>query len=410
MLCSILAFACERNRKGMKNMIQFLIRRFVKNAENYQEQKVRAAYGTLGSLTGMILNLILAGMKILLGVVTGSVAVTADGVNNLSDAGGSLVALLSVQLAQKPYDDDHPFGHGRIEYLGALAVGCLIAVFGVELMGTGIKSILNPGELVISPLSMGLMILGALVKLWMWRFYTYIGKKTDNPTLIAAGQDSLSDSVATGAVVLSMGVILFFGWPVDGYVGVAVALLVLKAAWEVLRDTVNRLLGGKPDQEMGERILNMLKKYPEILGVHDFVLHDYGPGRCMASIHAEVSAESNIVEIHEVIDRAEREIAAEMHLPICIHMDPIVVGDEDTEKVKVQLESILSGMNPPLKMHDFRRVPGEKQINLIFDVLLPVQVKDIKKVEDEIAAAARQLDARYQCVIHFDLDYFSHDA
>ena len=403
-------FVAKEIGKGRRTMMQFLIRRFVKNAENYQDQKVRAAYGTLGSLTGMILNLLLAGMKILLGILTGSVAVTADGVNNLSDAGGSLVALLSVQLAQKPYDDDHPFGHGRIEYLGALAVGCLIAVFGVELLGTGVKSILNPAELVISPLSMVLMVLGALVKLWMWHFYTYIGKKTDNPTMIAAGQDSLSDSIATGAVVLSMGVILFLGWPVDGYVGVAVALLVLKAAWEVLRDTVNRLLGGKPDQEMGERILNMLKKYPEILGVHDFVLHDYGPGRCMASIHAEVSAQSDIVEIHEVIDRAEREIASEMHLPICIHMDPIVVGDADTEKVKGQMEKILSEMDPPLKMHDFRRVPGEKQINLIFDVLLPVQIKDIKAVEAKIAEAARGLDMRYQCVIHFDLDYFSHDA
>lgn len=389
--------------------MNFLIGRFVKDRENTMDQQVRAAYGTLGSVTGMVLNLLLAGMKMLLGVLTGSLAVTADGVNNLSDAGGSLVALLAVRMAQKPYDEDHPFGHGRIEYLGALAVGCLIAVFGVELLGTGIKSIFEPRALTVSVLSMALMVLGALVKLWMWRFYTHIGQKTDNPTMLAAGQDSLSDAVSTGAVVLSLGVVLLFGWPVDGYMGVLVSLLVLKAAWDVLRDTVNRLLGGKPDKEVGSRILSLLEKYPEILGVHDFVLHDYGPGRSMASIHAEVSAESNIIEIHEVIDRAEREITREMHLPICIHMDPIVTGDAETEKAREYMERVLAKMEPPLKLHDFRRVPGEKQINLIFDVLVPAHIKDAKELERQINDAARKMDARHQCVIQFDRDYFSHE-
>lgn len=388
-------------------MMHFLIRKFVKDPENTGDQNVRAAYGTVGSLTGMVLNLVLAGMKMLLGMLTGSLAVTADGVNNLSDAGGSLVALISVRMAQKPYDEDHPFGHGRIEYLGAMIVGCLIAMFGGELLISGVRSIFAPGVLKVSVLSMVLMVLGALVKLWMWRFYTYIGKKTGNPTMIAAGQDSLSDVIATSAVVVSLFAAMAFGWPVDGYMGVIVSLLVLKAAWEVLRDTVNRLLGGKPDKEVGSRILDMLKKYPEILGVHDFVLHDYGPGRCMASIHAEVSADSDIIEIHEVIDRAERDIANEMHLPICIHMDPIVTGDEETEKAKAGMEQYLLQMEPPMKLHDFRRVPGDRQINLIFDVLVPSGIRDLKTLEKAIQAHAQEMDPRHRCVIQFDVDYFS---
>ena len=387
--------------------MNYLIRRFVKDPENVNDQQVRAAYGTVGSLTGMVLNLLLAGMKMLLGMLTGSLAVTADGVNNLSDAGGSLVALLAVRMAQKPYDEDHPFGHGRIEYLGALAVGCLIAMFGGELLISGIRSIFEPGALNVSVLSMVLMVLGALVKLWMWRFYTYIGKKTGNPTMLAAGQDSLSDVIATSAVVLSLGAAMAFGWPVDGYMGVLVSLLVLKAAWEVLRDTVNRLLGGKADKEMGNRILEMLNNYPEILGVHDFVLHDYGPGRCMASIHAEVNADSNIIEIHEVIDRAERDIASVLHLPICIHMDPIVTGDEETVKAKAGMEQFLLQMEPPMKLHDFRRVPGDQQINLIFDVLLPAGVRDVKDIEKAIQQHAQEMDVRHRCVIQFDVDYFA---
>ena len=388
-------------------MIQWLIKKFVPDWKETQRQDVRAAYGTLGSLTGMVLNLLLSGMKILLGMLTGSVAVTADGINNLSDAGGSLVALLAVRMAQKPYDEDHPFGHGRIEYLGALIVGCLIGFFGVELFTSGIESIVAKKAVEVSALSLVLMVLGALVKLWMWRFYTCIGKKTDNPTMIAAGKDSMSDAVSTGAVVVSLAIGMVFSWPLDGYVGILVSLLVLKAAFDVLKDTVNRLLGGKPDKELGSKILEMLRRYPEIMGVHDFVLHDYGPGRCMASIHAEVDAGANIVEIHEVIDRAEREIGRELKLPICIHMDPIVTGDAETEAAKVMVAKCLAGLETPLKLHDFRRVPGEKQINLIFDVLIPASVKDTDAIEKAVGEYVRGVDPRFQCVIQFDRDYFS---
>ena len=323
-------------------MTQWLIRRFIKNPDATENQQVREAYGTLGSVTGMALNLALSIMKMLLGLLTGSVAVTADGVNNLSDAGGGLIALIAVRMAQKPRDAGHPFGHGRIEYLGALGVGVLIAVFGLELLKSGVEGIISPAPAAFSALTVGLLAAGILVKLWMWRFYRTLGTRTDNPTLLAAAQDSLSDVLASSAVALSALAGLIFGWPVDGYVGALVAFLVLRAAWGVLRDTVSRLLGGPPNRELGHRIVEMLLEKPGILGVHDLVLHDYGPGRSMASVHAEVAADSDLVAIHEVIDAAEREITDTLGIPICIHMDPILTHDEKTEQARAQMADYLS--------------------------------------------------------------------
>ncbi len=387
-------------------MTQWLIRRFIKNPDATENQQVREAYGTLGSVTGMALNLALSIMKMLLGLLTGSVAVTADGVNNLSDAGGGLIALIAVRMAQKPRDAGHPFGHGRIEYLGALCVGVLIAVFGLELLKSGVEGIISPAPAAFSALTVGLLAAGILVKLWMWRFYRTLGTRTDNPTLLAAAQDSLSDVLASGAVALSALAGLIFGWPVDGYVGALVAFLVLRAAWGVLRDTVSRLLGGPPNRELGRRIVEMLLEKPGILGVHDLVLHDYGPGRSMASVHAEVAADSDLVAIHEVIDAAEREITDTLGIPICIHMDPILTHDEKTEQARAQMADYLSSLTPPLQLHDFRRVPGDKNINLIFDVLLPPEERELEALRDGICAHARTLDPRYRCVIHFDRDYF----
>jgi len=388
-------------------MMAWLIGKLVKNSQDTENQQVRQAYGTWGSLIGLALNLLLSLMKIIMGILTGSVAFMADGVNNLSDAGGSLVSLVAVRMAQKPDDDDHPFGHGRIEYLGALAVGILIAFFGVELLTSGISAIFHPGGTAFTWLAVGLMGVGMAVKLWMWRFYRFLGTKTDNPTLLAAAKDSLSDVFATGAVALSAACALIFSWPIDGYMGVLVSLLVLKAAWEVLQDVITRLLGGKPDKEKGRRIVEKLLTYPGILGVHDLVLHDYGPGRSIASVHAEVSAESDFVAAHEVIDQAEREISKEMDIPICIHMDPILTRDEKTEKARSQMAEYLAALNPPLQLHDFRRVPGDKNINLVFDVALKPGMREISTLREGISAHARTLDPRYRCVIHFDRDYFS---
>ncbi len=396
-------------------LTDYLLRRFAKLPENaigvIGDQEMRKTIGTLGSFVGMVLNILLSVMKMLLGFLIGSVAITADGVNNLSDAGGSVISLISVRMAQKPQDADHPFGHGRIEYLGALAVGVLIAFFGVELVKSGVSSIMAGQPSAFSILSFVLLMVGVVVKAWMSVFYRRLGKMTDNPTLLAASKDAMGDAISTTAITCATLLSHVTGWALDGYAGVLVALLVLKAAWDVLSDTVNRLLGGKPDRELGMNIVNMLTSYPGILGVHDLVIHDYGPGRSMASIHAEVRSDCDLVAIHETIDTAEREMAEKLHLPICIHMDPIVTGDAKTEEAKVQMAAYLSSLTPPLQLHDFRRVPGDKNINLIFDVLLPADVGHTEGLLNGIQAHAAAMDARYRCVVHFDRDYFgaSHD-
>lgn len=379
----------------------------MKEQNNKMSQQNRQKAGTVGSVTGLAVNILLAVMKILLGTITGSVAVTADGFNNLSDAGGSLVALVSVRLAQKPYDKDHPFGHGRIEYIGALGVGVLIVVFAVELFKSAVESIIHPEMPVFSVVAVICLIAGILFKLFLWRVYRYIGTEYDNPAMIAAGSDSLSDVMATSAVLIAIVIAMLFGINLDGYIGLLVALLVLKAGGGVLKDMIDRLLGGKPDKELGKKVIDMLLSYDGINGIHDFVLHDYGPGRCMASVHAEVDADCNIVEIHEVIDHAESDILKMLNIPICIHMDPIVTGDEETEKIRKQITEFIGKMNPPLCLHDFRRVPGEKQVNLIFDVLLPPEVKNEKEINEKITAYAKELDPRHHCVIRYDRDYYS---
>ena len=379
----------------------------MKEQNNKMSQQNRQKAGTVGSVTGLAVNILLAVMKILLGTITGSVAVTADGFNNLSDAGGSLVALVSVRLAQKPYDKDHPFGHGRIEYLGALGVGVLIVVFAVELFKSAVESIIHPEMPVFSVVAVICLIAGILFKLFLWRVYRYIGTEYDNPAMIAAGSDSLSDVMATSAVLIAIVIAMLFGINLDGYIGLLVALLVLKAGGGVLKDMIDRLLGGKPDKELGKKVIDMLLSYDGINGIHDFVLHDYGPGRCMASVHAEVDADCNIVEIHEVIDHAESDILKMLNIPICIHMDPIVTGDEETEKIRKQITEFIGKMTPPLCLHDFRRVPGEKQVNLIFDVLLPPEVKNEKEINEKITAYAKELDPRHHCVIRYDRDYYS---
>ena len=391
-------------------MTSWLIRRFIRTPENTQDQAVRKQYGTLGSTVGMALNLLLSLGKILLGLITASLAVMADGVNNLSDAGGSLISLISVRMAQKPLDEEHPFGHGRIEYLGALAISLLTAFFGLELLKESVGNILSPGDTSFSWLTSVLLLISILIKLWMARFYRILGKKADQPALLAASRDSLSDALATSAVALSTVLTLLFSWRVDGYMGALVSLLILKGAWDEIHETVTRLLGGKPNRETGHRIVEMLLRYDGILGVHDLVLHDYGPGRSMASVHAEVAAESDLTAIHEVIDTAEREISRELGLRICIHLDPILTHDEKTETAKAQMTAYLSSLHPPLRLHDFRRVPGDKNINLVFDVLLPPGVRETRELKDGISAYAHALDARYRCVVQFDQDYFGYGA
>lgn len=386
-------------------MTDWLIRRFVPHAENRQDPAVRTAYGTLGATVGILVNALLAAAKFLMGILSGSLAVTADAVNNLSDAGGSVVALVTTRMAQKPVDQDHPFGHGRMEYLGSLAVGVIIVLMAVGLLRDGITAILEPQRLDVTVVVGVVLILSVLLKGWLYLFYRKVGRLTDNSTLLAASKDSLSDCIATSAVVISMVLQEIFGWLIDGWIGVIVALIVLKAGYEVCRDTVDSLLGGKPDPEKIRRIKELMLSYDGILGVHDLVLHDYGPGRCIASAHAEVGVDGNILEIHEMIDAAERHIAREMNMPICIHMDPIVTGDAETNELKAKLEDFLTRTDPSLSLHDFRIVPGQETTNVIFDCVLPAGYRGKEQLHQTLSAYLATLDRRYRLVVVFDTDY-----
>lgn len=386
-------------------MTAWLIRRFVPHHDQVTQSGVRAAYGTLASITGIIVNVLLAAGKFLIGLISGSLAITADAANNLSDAAGSVMTLISVRLANKPVDPEHPFGHGRMEYIGSLAVGALIVAMGFSLLRDGLSAILHPEALMVSWVVLVVLALSILGKLWLYFFYRKTGSAIQNGTLLAAAKDSLGDVLSTGAVLLSVVLNAAFGWKLDGWIGLVVAVIVLKAGVEVCRDTVDSLLGGKPDPEKIQQIRELLLAREGILGLHDLVLHDYGPGRCVASVHAEVSAEGNILDIHEMIDDAEREIGEIMHMPICIHMDPIVTTDETTNRVRQQLADFLGAMDASLSMHDFRMVPGEGHTNLIFDCVLPAGYKEKDVLLKALTAYARSLDDRYRLVVQFDTDY-----
>lgn len=386
-------------------MTGLLIRMFAERGKDMSPQAVRGRYGTLGSAVGIIVNGLLAALKLLVGMLTGSLAVTADAVNNLSDAGGSVVSLISMRIAQKPVDREHPFGHGRMEYIGAMGVGVLILLMGVELARSGVESIISPAPLNFGWVPFGILVCSILMKLWLYFFYRKVAGVIDSVTLEAAAKDSLSDVMATSAVAISMLVGHFAGLQIDGWMGVIVALLVLKAGFEVCRDTLNSLLGGTPDPALGQEIVRRMMCYDMILGVHDLIIHDYGPGRCVASVHAEVPADGNVLDIHEVIDRAEREISAELNLPICIHMDPVESGNAETDAACAQMRAYLAQIAPGMMLHDFRRVPGANQINLIFDVVIPPDFRGQEQLRHQLADYALTLDERYRCVIQFDLDY-----
>ena len=369
-------------------------------------QESRAAKGNRASQAGIVINAVLCAVKFAVGLITHSVAVMADAANNLSDALGAVVTLFSTRMAQKPYDKEHPFGHGRMEYVGGLIVGMMILFMGVELLKGGIEGIMAPAALTFSALSFAVMGLSVAVKASLYFYYSHVDKEIGSVALKAAAKDSLADVVATGGILLSMAAARFFSLKADGYVGVLVALVVIKAGYTVCKETIDSLLGGVPDKALAQRLSKALLGYEGILGVHDMVLHDYGPGRCVASVHAEVSAQANIVEIHEMIDMAERNITEQFNMPICIHMDPIVTEDEQTNAVKAQMAAYLKTIDNRLQLHDFRRVPGESQVNLIFDVVLPLDFKVESSLKAGIEAYALSLDERYRCVLNFDRDYF----
>ena len=370
------------------------------------QKDLRAQAGLRASLIGLIANVGLAAAKIIAGMLSGAVSILADGVNNLSDAGSVVVSMLSLRMARKPQDADHPFGHARMEYIGALAIGVIILYIGIDLMKRSVLAVQTPEMPRFSWLLASVTGLGIPVKALMYRLYRKTAKKHDFPPLMATAQDSQNDVIITSSVLAGLLLSHFLGVILDGWLGVLVSGFVLFSGIRLIKGTVNDLIGGKPDRELGNRVLDILRGYPEILGLHDFVLHNYGPGRSMASVHAEVSADAPILVIHEVIDQAEQEVLTKLDLPLIIHMDPVVPDDAPGQGRKARIAQYLSEMNPPLSLHDFRMVPGKRVIKLIFDVVVPVDFEGEDELVKKVDAFAKSLDPRHQCVIRIDRDYF----
>lgn len=387
-------------------MIQWLLHRYMSDGSATRDARVRARFGTVGSAVGVGVNAALAAIKLGVGLAVGSVAVTADAANNLGDMASSVMSLVSVRISQKHADREHPFGHGRAEYIGALGVGLLILVMAVELVHSAIASIITPVQPVLGAAAVALLLVSIGAKVCLWRFYDELGEAIDSAPLRAAAKDSLGDVLATSAVVASMLIAAATGVVLDGWMGLLVAVLVARNGVGVCRETLDDLLGGRTNPELGREITSILEGYDGVLGTHDLMIHDYGPGRCVASVHAEVAADGNIITLHEMIDRAENEIQDHLGIPICIHMDPVITGDAETDRIHEALASYLAEEYPGFSLHDLRRVPGEKRVNVVFDVAVPADFGGQELLHAKLEARAREIEPRARCVIRFDIDLY----
>lgn len=390
-------------------MTNLLVRLFVKDHEEVEKVSVRTAYGVLASGVGIFCNVILTIIKLLIGLSMKSVSVTADAINNLSDAGSSVIGLVGVKLAEKPADEDHPFGHGRMEYIAALVVSFLIIEVGFTFLKESIGKIRNPEELHFSLVSVGILALSIGVKFWMGRFNKKLGKKIDSQVLLATAADSMGDVIATSATVLSLLVGQVVGVNIDGFVGIIVSILVMKAGIGIAKDTLEPLLGMPATEEEVQKVKHFVEKYDGIEGSHDLIIHNYGPGRSMASIHAEVPNDVDIETSHEIIDRIERDAEKELGMFLVIHMDPLEVKDEKVNQIRTKTEETIQHLDEKCSIHDFRMVDGEEQINLIFDLVVPrgYTEEQGKELTKQFREEMKSYDSRYECVIQVEQSYLA---
>ena len=386
-------------------MISLLARFFCKS-EGRTPAQLRTAYGVLCGTVGIVLNLLLFLGKFFAGTLSGSIAITADAFNNLSDAGSSVVTLLGFRIAAKTPDPGHPFGHGRAEYLSGLAVSMLILLMGVELAKESLGKILHPTLVDFSWLAAGILAASICVKLYMAVYNRSIGQKLNAPALLAAAADSLSDCVSTAAVLIATLIGRFFGVPIDGWVGILVALFILKGGVDAAKDTIDPLLGTPPTPEFVQEIESLVMAHKEILGIHDLVVHDYGPGRVMISLHAEVPASGSVMELHDTIDNLEQELHRKLGCEAVIHMDPLADDDGATAAVREQVAELVKCIDPAIAIHDFRMVPGPTHTNLIFDVVAPLAFRlSDQEVAQQVRALVQSLDSRYIAVVHVEHAY-----
>ena len=373
-------------------MTNLLCKLFIKDRDNIKSPSVRRAYGTLGSVVGIILNIILALGKYAVGFIFGAISLQADGINNLSDAGSQIISLISFKIAAKPADRDHPFGHARIEYVASMIVSFLILHISIDLlMESGAKIFAPKGSTQFSWIMIIVLGISVFVKLWLCIFNRALAKKIGSSVMKATAADSLSDAAATAAVMVAMLIIKFTGFDADGYMGVIVAVIIFIAGIKILNETKNSILGERPDPETVEDIKRIVGEFPGALGIHDMVVHNYGPGRTIATLHIEVDGNTNVFDSHDMIDLIERRLNTELSITANIHMDPIVTDDEEVNAMRALAREMVGEVDDRLDIHDFRFVRGITHTNLIFDVSVPFEVK---MTDDEIKdAISRKISA-----------------
>lgn len=398
----------KKANRAEKGMLDILAKAFINDYQDTKNAKVRGKYGRLGSITGIVVNLLLFGAKFTVGTLTGSVSIAGDAFNNLSDAGSSIISLVSFKMSNKPADIDHPFGHERIEYISSSVVAVIILFIGLELLKTSYDKIFNPAPVAFDLPAFAVLTLSILLKLWLYGFNKKLGKRIDSTLLQATATDSLSDTLATSAVLLSALISRFGGLQLDGFMGAVVAIFIVYSGIKILKNTINSILGQGPSKDTVNKIESFIRKYNGVVGLHDLVVHDYGPSHCFASVHVEVDSSVDILESHDLIDNIERDIALKHGIHLVIHLDPVVMNDPLVNELQSMTEKIVSDIDSSLSIHDFRVVKGATHNNLIFDVTIPYGCKlKESKIHEEIVKGIEKISDNLYVVLTFDRSYVS---
>ena len=385
--------------------MNFLVRRFIKNYQDTKDADVRMSVGKLSGIVGIFSNLFLFVIKFVIGTIVHSVSIQADGVNNLTDAGSNIISILSFHLANKPADKDHPFGHERTETIASLFVGILILVLGFETAKESISKVIHPGSIDFRIVSVIILIISIIVKFWMYTYNKKLSKTYDSSLLEATALDSISDVCGTAAVLVSTLLSPVLHFNLDGYMGIVVSGIIIYGAYGLLRDMINSLIGEAPDPELVHNIVDRIMAHPAILGVHDMMLHNYGPNKIFASAHVEVDSSKDIFETHDHIDNIEREVKENMNIDLVLHMDPVKVNDPETELYRAKVVEAIHQIDPKWGFHDFRIVSGPTHVNLVFDLVIPFEEKYTQEEIEEMLLKHIESDKKIYLVLTIDHPY-----
>lgn len=387
---------------------QFLVNKFIKDHDNTHDIKVRNSYGFLGGIIGILVNVVLFTIKLSVGLITSSISITADAFNNLSDAASSIITILGFKLSSMPADKEHPFGHGRIEYISALIVAFMVMLVGVQFIKSSFQKIINPDIVVFELIPFILLLVSILLKVWLSRFNKHIGDTINSSALKAASVDALGDVFTSSCVAISFLAAKFTSIPIDGYMGMGVALFIVYSGFNLVKETLNPLLGEAPDPELVNAINEKVISYDNILGTHDLIIHNYGPGRCMCSIHAEIPSDISLVKIHEIIDKAERDISNELNIYLVIHIDPICIIEGEVKEIYDYIQDYLNNFEYVDSIHDFRVIGEGEYKNIIFDVVIDTSKKislSDGEIKSNINDHIQKVHPDYRTLITVDKHY-----